>query len=342
MIVPEHFQNGVQRSQRVVFLLLPQVNLLDLAGPAQVFHTAMTLGMPYELVFCASQFEVPSAQGLFFAHLQPLLPLSSDDIVIVPGIHLEPSNSRIPLEPTVLSWLEQAYTHGAHLASVCTGAFVLGEAGLLDARRCTTHWLATQALQRRYPQARVVETALFVHDQRITTSAGIASGIDMALSLLEQRHGPLLAAQAARYLVVYLRRNGSQPQNSVYLQYRTHLHPAVHSVQDYMIHHINESLSLKELAAVAHMSTRSLTRAFKEATGLTLVQYHQRLQLELAATFFHDPALSIEEIARRCGFDDARHFRRLWQRQFGMPPSASRATSGTASNGSQLERETAL
>jgi transcriptional regulator GlxA family with amidase domain len=316
------------RERRVLFLVLPQVNLLDLAGPAQVFHVAAKLGIPYKLLFCAHRPEVSSAQGLVFAHLQPLEPVSMDDLVIVPGLQLDELEARESLwEPAISQWLRQAYKIGARIASVCTGAFALGEAGLLNGRHCTTHWVSIMALRKRYPRAHVLDTALFVHDEKITTSAGIASGIDMALSLLEEWHGPLFTAQVARYLVVYMRRNGSQPQNSIYLQYRTHLNPAVHQAQDHLINHIAEPVSLKSLAEITHLSVRSLTRSFKDATGLTPVQYHQSLQLELAATFLHDPGLSVEEVARKSGFEDARHFRRLWQRAFGSSPSMSRNVS---------------
>lgn len=314
-------------SKRVIFLVLPYVNLLDLAGPAQVFHAANELGKPHTLLFCASQSEMISAQGLALAHLEsPVsLSLSSNDLVIVPGIDIRKEHDNVVrLEPSISEWLRQAHKMGAHVASVCTGAFALGEAGLLNGRRCTTHWMSVADLQARYPRARVQDDALFVHDDGITTSAGIASGIDMSLSLIEQLYGPLFTAQVARYLVVYLRRNGTQSQDSVYLQYRTHLNPAVHQVQDYIIHHLSEPISLSTLSEIANMSIRNLARSFKEATSITPVQYHQRLQIELATTLISDPTLSIEEVAHKCGFEDARHFRRLWHRHFGTSPSESR------------------
>jgi transcriptional regulator GlxA family with amidase domain len=312
--------------QRVVFLLLPNVNVLDLAGPAQVFHTAERMGAPYHVVFCAEQPEVASAQGLVMAHLEPLPPVGEGEIVLVPGVHLHAQALRGPwLDPRVVSWVGAAYAAGAHLASVCTGAFVLAEAGVLDDRRCTTHWEAIPYFRTRFPRARVDEAKLFVHDGRITTSAGIASGIDMALALVEQAQGPLFTAQVARYLVVYLRRNGSHAQQSIYLDYRTHLHSGVHRAQDYLIASLTTPVSLAQIAEAAGMTVRSLSRAFKETTGLSPLQYHQRLRLELGATLLDNPGLSIEAIAQRCGFDDARHFRRLWQRMFGAPPSRSRA-----------------
>jgi transcriptional regulator GlxA family with amidase domain len=251
--------------------------------------------------------------------------VGSGEIVLVPGIGLptDTLGGRL-LNPEVRRWLNEAHQAGAELASVCTGAFALGEAGLLDGRRCTTHWEAVPLLRSRYPRARVDEATLFVHDGPITTSAGITSGIDMALALVEREHGPLLAAQIARYLVVYLRRNGSHAQQSIYLEYRTHLHPGVHRAQDYLAASLATPVSLSHLAAMAEMSVRSLSRAFKEATGLTPLQYHHRLRLELGAALLHNPDLSIESVAARCGFEDARQFRRLWQRSFGAPPSRRR------------------
>lgn len=325
--IPSLANSGELAPRRIVFVVLPDVNLLDLAGPAQVFHAAAGMGAPYRVVFCASQPELGSAQGLTLAHLEPLPPVGEGEVVLVPGVHLHAQAlDDTWIDPAVVRWIAEASRAGAHVASVCTGAFALGEAGLLDGRRCTTHWQAVPLLQSRYPRAMVEEAMLFVQDGRITTSAGIASGIDLALALVERAHGPLLAAQVARYLVVYLRRNGSHAQHSIYLDYRTHLHPGVHRAQDYLVASLTAPVSLTDVAAAARMSVRSLSRAFKEATGLTPLQYHQRLRLELGAALLSSPELSIEAIAERCGFDDARHFRRLWRRTFGAPPSHSRAS----------------
>ncbi|MEI2579918.1 GlxA family transcriptional regulator [Scytonema sp. PRP1] len=308
---------------RVIFLVLNGVELLDLAGPAQVFSMAASLGAPYSLHFCANNLGVRSAQGLFLGQLEPLPSVCANDVVMVAGVALDQLNQPL-LDSDTRRWLINAYTNGTRIASICTGAIVLGEAGLLDGRRCTTHWFIVEDLQQRYPMARIVDSVLYVSDRGIVTSAGVASGIDMALSLVEQQHGPRLAAEVARCLVIYLRRNGSVPQQSVYLEYRNHLHPGVHQVQNWLAEHAMESVSLAELAHIANMSVRSFSRAFKNVTGLTPVQYQQRLRLEVAATLLQNSDLSIEAIAARCGFDDARHFRRLWQRQFGVSPAATR------------------
>jgi transcriptional regulator GlxA family with amidase domain len=321
-VTAQHSTSNPTKRQ-VIFLVLEGVELLDLAGPAQVFSMAASLGAPYSLHFCANSSGARSAQGLFLGQLEPLPSVSAHDLVMVAGVALDQLNQPL-LDAETRRWLIAAHTNGTRIASICTGAVVLGEAGLLDGRRCTTHWFTVEQLQQRYPLARVVDSVLYVSDRGIVTSAGIASGIDMALSLIEQQHGSRLAAEVARYLVIYLRRNGSQSQQSAYLEYRNHLHPEVHQVQNWLAEHATNPVSLSELAHLANMSVRSFSRAFKEATGLTPVQYQQRLRLEVAATLLQNSDLSIEAIAARCGFDDARHFRRLWQRYFGNAPSATR------------------
>jgi transcriptional regulator GlxA family with amidase domain len=319
--------SGQPSIRRVIFVLLPNVNLLDLGGPAQVFDVARRFGAPFELHFCGPVKNIQSSQGLPLGPLEPLPEPRSDDLVVIPGPRLEePIPGQPWIEPAAVSWLRTAHAAGAHLASVCTGVAALGEAGLLDGRRCTTHWGSIEEMQERYPKALVQNAVLYTHDGSITTSAGIASGIDMALSIIEREQGPLFTAQVARYLVVYLRRDGIQAQTSVYLEYRTHIHPGVHRVQDQLSQHVAEKAPLESLADLANMSARGLTRAFKQHTGLTPLAYQHELRLALAAQLMADPHLTLEAIAGRCGFDDPRHFRRLWHARHGTPPSVARTT----------------
>lgn len=309
-------------SDRVLVLVLPRVNLLDLGGPAQVFDTAATLGGHYRLEFVAETPSVRSAQGLALAELAPLPEVASGELVLIPGPRL---SSPSPLvSPAVVEWVREAYRRGARLASVCTGAAVLGEAGLLDGRECTTHWQLIEHMRKRYPAARVRDAVLYVHDGQISTSAGIASGIDLALSFVERELGPALTAAVARQLVVYLRRDGTETQLSPFLQYRSHLHPAVHRVQDHLAQHLDRQHTLTDLALVAHVSPRSLTRVFSAAIGLTPLQYQQKLRLRMAQDLLTETDMPVEAIAARCGFRDGRHFRRLYSASFGRPPSSAR------------------
>ncbi|WP_432992249.1 GlxA family transcriptional regulator [Dactylosporangium sp. CA-233914] len=313
---------------RVVVLVLPEVNLLDLGGPVQVFDAAATLGAGLGLQFVAEAERVRSAQGLALAGIAPLPPVGPGDLVLVPGPRLrEPDPGQGLVSEPVVEWLRAAYDCGARIAAVCTGAVALGEAGLLDGRRCTTHWALTEHMRRRYPAARVQDGVLYVHDGPISTSAGISAGVDLALSLIERDHGPALTAAVARELVVYLRRDGSHTQISPFLRFRDHLHQGVHRVQDHIAARLDTPYTLAELAAVAHLSPRGLSRAFTTATGITPLAYQQRLRLEHAETLLAETDLTIETVAARCGFRDARQFRRLYSARHGKPPSAARAAS---------------
>ena len=317
--------------RRVIFIVAPGVHLLDLAGPVQAFDSANGCGCNYRLHFTGSTPQVPSAVGLALTGFGPMIPasgLDGNDLVIVSGVRWHDRTRREVLEEFLRDYLRVAHRSGATVGSVCSGAFGLGEAGLLDGRRCTTHWSCVKELQRRYPKADVVDNVLFVHDRGVTTSAGIASGIDLALSFVEQDYGPQMTARVARDLVVYFRRTGAHHQLNVFLDYRAHLHVGVHRVQDWLNEHPAEPAPLARLASLAAMSESTLTRAFRANTGLTPLQYQQRVRLEMAASLMRDHRLTLEVVAERCGFADVRHFRRLWTGAFGQPPSQSRK--GTA------------
>jgi len=278
--------------------------MLDLAGPLQAFGEARGR---YRTRVCSTRRQIRSHQGVLLADLDPLPDVNADTIVVIPGM---PYAATHRVERAITRWLIDAARAGAHIASVCTGAFIVGEAGLLDGRRCTTHWSRTAELARRFPTATVLHDRLFVTDGNVTTSAGIASGIDMALAFIEHADGPIVAAEVAREMVVYLRRDGAQEQSSVYLDYRTHLHPGVHRVQDFIVQNPRARATLPELAEVAGMSTRSLTRSFRAATGISVHQFTTRVRLELARSLMHDPGLTADAVAQRAGVS-ARQLRRF-------------------------------
>ncbi|MFC0436700.1 GlxA family transcriptional regulator [Kutzneria buriramensis] len=244
-----------------------------------------------------------------------------DDLILVPGPRL---TGPPQVSAAVIDWLRRALAAGTRIAAVCSGAAALGEAGLLDGRRCTTHWELLEPMRARYPAARVQDAVLYVHDGPISTSAGISAGIDLALSLVERDQGPELTAAVARQLVVYLRRSGTSEQVSAFLAHRDHLNSAVHRVQDHVAQHLADPLTLTDLAGVAHLSPRGLSRAFVTTIGITPLKYRQQLRVELARTLLSGTDLTVEAIAARCGFHDARHLRRLFATTHGAPPSAHR------------------
>ncbi|MET7397588.1 DJ-1/PfpI family protein [Dactylosporangium sp. NPDC005572] len=298
---------------KVVFLLVPQLHLLDLAGPAQVFSTVRDFGLGYSLHYVAEQEDVPTAQDVPVRAEVAWPDLAPDDLILVPGWRGSRFGVHGVLTGSTRRRLAAHHRAGGTVASVCAGADALGQAGLLDGRRCTTHHDLQDHLAARYPAARILRDVLYVIDERVVTSAGIASGIDLALHLVATRHGPAVAARVAREMVVYARRNGDEPQDSAMLRHRAHLSDVVHRVQDLIDGRFTERLPLRTLASSAGVSERTLTRAFGEATGLTPLRYQQMLRLERAEHLIGHGA-TVEAAARATGFEDARMLRRLRSR----------------------------
>jgi transcriptional regulator GlxA family with amidase domain len=295
---------------QVVLVLVPGVHLLDLAGPAQAFATAANHGYDYRLGYVAEQPEIMTAQGLPVRAEVAWPELTETDLIMVPGWRVGSGESGPLLAESTLRRLREHHAAGGTVASVCAGADALGRAGLLDGRRCTTHHDLQDALARRYPKARVVRDVLYVVDDRVVTSAGIASGIDLALHLIATRHGPGAAGRVARAMVVYARRNGDEPQASALLRHRAHLSDAVHRVQDIIEARFTDRLRLSDLAAAAGLSERTVTRLFGRATGLTPLRYQHILRVERAEHLIGHGA-TVETAARAVGFEDARMLRRL-------------------------------
>ena len=310
------------RAQQVHVLVLPHVHAMDLSGPVQVLYEANGFGARYELGFVGGEEKVRSAQGFWISDLEALPEVAAEDWVLVPGIE---SATLGELDHVPGGWLRQARDVGARLCSICSGAWILAHAGVLNHRRCTTHWQIVDRLEAAFPAVEVRRDRLFVRDGRLWTSAGEASGIDMALAMVEEDHGPLTVANVAREMVVYHRRNGRSSQASIYVQYRTHLHPGVHRVQDWLVAHPESRPALEQLAGIACMSPRNLTRVFRQSTGVSLKEFTTRLKLEVAGNLLRNPAETVEGVASRCGFADSRQLRRLWRRTFGLSPSRWRA-----------------
>ena len=312
----------MQDERTVCFLLLSQVHLMDLAGPAQVFYEASNLGtVRYKLLYCSTRNEVVSEQGLLLGDLKlfSTIHLKSGDFIFVPGIDFK-SFTEGKLDDDIrciTPWLKNQLAQGVQVASICSGALVLASAGLLNRKKCTSHWKCIDYMKHHYPLISVQTDRLYVNDGNIFTSAGMTSGIDMALSILEDHHGPVLPAKVAREIVVYLRRNNTDSQQTIYLDYRTHFSPSIHLVQDYIISHPTKNPGLQELASVGHTSVRSLTRTFKKATGHTIIEFKNAVKVELARTLIHNNSYTMEKISSLCGFQSVRHFRRIWTKKVG-------------------------
>ncbi|GAA0580367.1 helix-turn-helix domain-containing protein [Kribbella sandramycini] len=301
------------RTIRVVFLLVPKLHLLDLAGPAQVFTTANDFGYGYETSYVAEAEEIETAQGVPIRARLDWPELGPGDLIVVPGWRSPRLQPVPPIGPAVRQRLRDHHAAGGSVASVCSGADALGAAGLLDGRRYTTHHDLTDELAARYPGGSMIRDVLYVEDDRVITSAGIASGIDLALHLVAVERGAEAAARVAREMVVYARRNGDELQDSVMLRHRGHLSDLAHRVQDVIDAQYADRLLLADLAARIGVSERTLTRLFTTATGLTPLRYQQLLRVERAEHLIGH-GTTIEAAARAVGFEDARMLRRLRSR----------------------------
>ncbi len=292
------------------------VHLLDINGPAHVFYEAREYGIDLQLQYLSlnHQSEIQSSAGIYFSRLQNFRKVSSDanTLIFVPGLetHLLQDTDFIKACQPFFEWLRQQYQLGATLCSVCTGAFLFAQAGLLDHKKATTHWKYFDNYCKAFPKIEFMPNRLFVEDQGIYSSAGVASGIDLSLYLLEKEFGTKLAIDVAKEIVVYFRRSEDDPQLSVFLQFRNHLDTRIHEIQDYIAKHFSEKITIQQLAQVVAMSERNLTRQFKKATGITIGAYMDQLRLDNALHLL-EQGHKVEYIAQACSFRSTNQLRNL-------------------------------
>lgn len=300
--------------KKMAFIVPPTVEILDLAGPAQVFTEAKFYGYDLALEYYTYSDEVISTCGLPFYNIKNYseADLKEGDFVFMPGMDNKyVSSIRFKAERQFFNWLKECADKKIFVCSICNGAFALGHAGLLKDTECTTHWRRIEELQSEFPSAKVISDILFKKSNNVYTSAGISAGIDLALAILEELKGPLFTHKVARGLVVYHRRSQDHTQQSVYLDFRNHINPSIHMVQDHLIEHLSDENSIEDLASLVAMSPRNLSRIFKEKTGTTILEYLTLLRLELAKTMLNNPDFTIEYIASKCGFKTARQLQRI-------------------------------
>jgi transcriptional regulator GlxA family with amidase domain len=313
--------------REVYFLVLPQLVLLDLAGPAEAFRLAnRRVPDSYRMHFIAPTRSVHSAIGLQLGSLEPLpTKLPEDAIVVLPGVSGEAVDFDDPSIQRVIAWLESGVTSPTLLLCVCAGSVIAGKAGLLAGRECTSHHSHIEELRRIAPDARVLDNRIFVEDGSVLSSAGVTAGLDLALHVVGTQLGPRIAADVARDLVVYLRRSGTDPALSPWVQHRNHLHPAVHRVQDAVTRKPAASWTSNELSAVACTSPRNLARLFAEHAHCSPLDYVQLIRFAFAKELVGQSKLDLERIAARAGFRSAQQLRRVWARWEPRTPSAFRA-----------------
>lgn len=327
----------VPRHIPVFVVVPPRTLLLDVAGPVEVLRGANRTqeAVRFDVDWIGPQPRVTSSIGLLLADIAPLPEVLPDDaMVLVSGNVSEVAFAATPGhdaasdeadEAAIVAWLRRTIRPGHRLISICSGALLAARAGLLDGIECTTHHTCTGELARLAPQARVLENRLYIEDGERFTSAGVTAGMDLMLHLLAQLAGPACAVEVARHLVLYLRRAGSDPQVSHWLEGRNHLHPAVHRVQDAIARAPAQAWPLARLAHVAGTSPRHLSRLFNEHAGMGLPDYINRLRVALAHELLGQTRLDMERVAERCGFASSRQLRRAWAQLRDESPQRVRA-----------------
>jgi transcriptional regulator GlxA family with amidase domain len=314
---------------RVVELLaFPLVQLLDVTGPAQVFASANDFVLesggrpPYELkVVSQSGAQVTASAGLKLS-TQSLPPggAAVDTLMVAGGQGVEAAAA----DPVIIDWVRLRAKRARRIASVCTGAFLLAGAGLLDGRRAATHWSYCAELARRFPKVRVESDPIFVRDGSVWSSAGVTAGIDLALALVEEDLGTMLALSVARYLVVFMKRPGGQAQFSTALSLQT-ADDEFGALHEWISKHLAEDLPLSVLANRARMSERSFSRHYAEATGVTPARAIERLRVEAARRLLSESGLPAKRISQRCGFGSEETMRRSFLRLLAVTPQDYRS-----------------
>ncbi|GAA1361124.1 GlxA family transcriptional regulator [Streptomyces beijiangensis] len=305
----------------MLVVLFDDLQSLDVTGPVEVFAGAGRIGGDAYPLRTASVDGAPvrTSSGLTLVPDGRLADAATPHTLIVPG----GSGTRAP-DPRLIEWLRENAPHAERIVSVCTGALLLAEAGLLDGHRATTHWATCELLARKYPAVRVDPDPIFVRDGKIATSAGVTAGIDLALALVEEDLGRDAALTIARHLVVFLRRPGNQAQFSAQLAAQTAHREPLREVQQWITEHPDDDLSVDVLADRARLSPRHFARAFQSETGTTPGRYVERVRIEAARRLIEDTTQGLTEISRTCGYGTPEAMRRAFIKTLGTGPAEYR------------------
>ncbi|MBB4866722.1 transcriptional regulator GlxA family with amidase domain [Pseudomonas nitritireducens] len=309
----------------VAMVLYDDVLALDVSGPMEVFSMANRYLPPerhYRLLTVAARPEsVRASSGLRMSADLPLEALLAGvDLLLVPGGPGAYNGNNEALN----AWLPAAARAAKRYGAVCTGAFLLGAAGLLDGYRCTTHWNYLERLARLYPRTQVQAERIYVIDRNLITSGGVTAGIDMALAVVAEDHGKDVALEVAKVLLVVLKRQGGQTPFGPLLVSVVRDGSLIARAQAFVVDHIDEPLTVNRLAEQVAMSPRNFARAFQRETGMTPMQYVQSARIDHARKLLESSDLPLKQVACRSGFGSPRHMRTVFGERIGMTPSQYR------------------
>jgi transcriptional regulator GlxA family with amidase domain len=311
----------------VAIAIFPGVQALDVAGPVDVFAEANKFVTPqnrYEITLLSAD---PGA-----TRASNGMTMSADDTFDrAPrrfGLALVAGGPALPIEAPdrrLIDWLATVASRCDRYGSICTGAFALGHAGLLDERKVTTHWQHAPQLAEQFPKAHVDFDSIYLRDDRLLTSAGVTAGIDLALALVAEDHGPQIALAVAKRLVVFAQRQGGQSQFSPYLTAPANDTSPVAKVQAHVMEHMGERFTVKQLADVAGMSARNFARVFVEETKVTPHDFVERARVDTARKLLESSDAAFKTIAYDCGFGTAERMRIVFTKRIGVTPSQYRS-----------------
>lgn len=307
-------------------VLYPDVMMLDVAGPLDVFIVAnryLPKNEQYDI------YTIAADKKPFYVSngVKVIADFSIEDshrsfyMLMIPG----GPGAHLRTHPELVPWLKATSENSEVCASVCTGAFILAETGILDGYRVTTHWEYIEKFSKRFPDVNVERNKVIVRDRNILTCGGVTAGIDLALSVIAENHGRQIATDIAKVLLVVTKRKGGQVQFSPILAEVSEYESSIGKVESYIIENINKPLKIEMLAVVANMSVRSFTRQFKNETGLSPIEYVQRCRVDKARQLLESTKIPIKSVAFNCGLSDAHHLRNLFIKYFSTSPSAYRS-----------------
>ncbi|MEY9966181.1 transcriptional regulator GlxA family with amidase domain [Streptacidiphilus sp. MAP12-16] len=312
--------------RRVVVVVYSGAQALDIVGPIEVFDTVSRQlresAGGYRIEFVSADAPLVRTCSGMVIEAEPLEAGEGPiDTLLVPGgWGLKDALG----DRELVSWIGRAAARSRRVASVCGGAFLLAEAGLLKGRRATTHWAFCEVMAQQYPDVTVDCEPIFVWDGRFVTSAGVSTGIDMALALVEADHGAAFALKMARFLVLYFKRNGGQAQFSTILEAQLADRAPIRAAQEWILDNLDQPLPVPEIAERAHMSVRNFARVFRREVGTPPGQYIEQMRIARARNLLEATDLPVNQIARRCGFPAPETFFRSFGRAFELSPNEYR------------------
>jgi transcriptional regulator GlxA family with amidase domain len=300
--------------RKVVIVGPPPVQILDVTGPLEVFSNAP--GYEIQLANPGPDRTLQTNRGVVLADATPIAQVQGpiDTLVIAGG----PGAEKGSYDPDLIAWIAQSGRQARRVASICTGAFPLAEAGLLNGKQAVTHWTFCDRLAREYPKVTVRPEPIFLRDGSIYTSAGITAGIDLSLTLVEEDHGHETALRIARFLVMFLVRPGGQAQYSHMLSHQAITSQPLRELQVWMLQNLRERLTVETLAERISMSARHFTRVCLRETGMNPGQFVDRMRVEAAQQIIDSSSRGLKEVADSCGFQSADAMRRTFLRVLGV------------------------